>query len=132
MRTYLIKASGKALRFSEAVKRPDVLRWLIERLDELPQLSSKADLVSVMTVDVRCQRIHMLLPHEASAKILVTYPSNEVADTIESKVLALLDGGPFRSTLQLVSDRPPMTQSKNNAVLAKAIRAVCGRNGGCL
>lgn len=129
MRTYVINASGKPLRFGEALRKPDVFRWLIGKLDSLSELSSREDRLSVMPVDVKSHRIPMRLPHEASATLLVTYPDAKLADSTEQKIRKILDASPFPCALQMVSDRPPMEPNKRNAALAKSIVGIADEWG---
>jgi D-alanine-D-alanine ligase len=124
MRTYVLTAEGKPLRLGEAVKKKDVLRWLIGRLDEFSGLSSKENRLSVMPVDVKAQRIPMRLPNEASATILLTYPDKDIADDTEARMRGLLGTNAFRWRLQTVSDRPPMAASRKNTNLAKSLKRI--------
>jgi D-alanine-D-alanine ligase len=124
MRTYVISVSGKPLGFGEALRKPDVLRWMIGILDSLSELSSKDEHVAVMPVDVKSQRTPMRLPHEASATLLVTYPDASAADSMEEKIRKLLNDSPFRCSLQMVSERPPMEGRKKSSGVAKAVMSV--------
>ena len=124
MRTYVISASGRPLTFGEALKKQDVLRWLIAQLDALSGLSSKEDRLSVLPVDLQTHRIPMRLPHEATATVLVTYPDSKGADSTEDRIRQILNESPFRCHLHLVSERPPMESSKKNSSLAKAVANV--------
>lgn len=124
MRTYILSAEGPPLRFGEADRKQDVMRWLIGRLDEMAALSSKDDRLSVMPVEVKSYRIPMRLPHEISATVFVTYPDTDVADATDEKMREMLGRKAFRWRLQIVSDRPPLIARKKNGSLAKSIKQI--------
>ncbi len=129
MRTYILSAEGKPLLLGEAVRKQDVMRWIIGRLDACASLSSKDDLLSVMPVEMRSHRISMRLPHEVSATVLMTYPTSDAADGAEQEMREILGRNAFRWRLQLVADRPPMIAGKKNNALTKAIRNIADEWG---
>lgn len=129
MRTYVLSAEGKPLRLGEAVRKLDVMRWIIGKLDALSSLSSKDDRLSVMPVEMKSYRTPMRLPHEISATVLLTYPTTDAADAAEEKMREILGGNGFRWRLQLVADRPPMIGGKKSSALTKTIRSLADEWG---
>jgi D-alanine-D-alanine ligase len=123
-RSYRFRAIGEALRPGKLSKKPEVLRWVWNRLEEFAQLTSRERRVSVSAVNVKTEAIPMRTPHRVTATILVTYPETAVVEQIEEQMRALLDKKGPRWELDIISDRPPMKERRSTLQLAKRLSQV--------
>jgi D-alanine-D-alanine ligase len=123
-RDYRFRARGESLRHGWQTKKPEVLRWLWNRLEEFAGLTSRQQRISVSTVDVKTETLPMHVPHRVTATILVTYPDAAVADQLEVRMRALLGKGGPRWELDQISDRPPMKERRSTLQLAKQLSRV--------
>lgn len=124
LRTYNFTVETQSLALSQAFRKTDAFRWMMEKLVAFQKLSSKDEHLSVIPVDARAFRTAMRLPHQAWAGILMTSREVEIADEAEGKMRSMLKGEPVRWRLEKLSDRPPMKATKAGAALARDIERV--------
>jgi D-alanine-D-alanine ligase len=123
-RRYRLAVEGRPPRPGGSQKRPEPLRWAAAKLEELAQLSSRKDHLSVSTVNLRTHNFPMLLPHEVTAVLLVTYLRSEAADQTEAAMRRILGKGDVRWSLERIADRPPMKERRRNVALARDLEEV--------
>ena len=127
-RKYRLKVTGAPVRLGRVTKNPDPLRWLCGRLEQLAGLSSRENRLAVATCNVTTSAFPMLLPHAATADVLVTYGNKQTADKTEQKMRRLLAAEPkIRCELEPVSDRPPMKARAANKKLARRLAEIAAR-----
>jgi D-alanine-D-alanine ligase len=126
-RLYRLRAVSEPRRPGAASRKPEVLRWMWNRLEAFSALTKQKERVSVSAVDVDVDALPMLLPHRATAKLLVTYPERARADETESKMRALLSRDGVRWDLELISDRPPLKERRGGQRLLRALKSVADR-----
>jgi D-alanine-D-alanine ligase len=125
-RRYRLTVEGRPLRLGHSSRSTEVMRWAFSRLEEVTRLSSRKDLVSVSTVDVRTEAFPMLLPHRVVATLLLSYLDRKTADRVENTMREMLKGKGLSSAFTLLSERYPMKERRVNARLARKLRAVAG------
>lgn len=123
-RKYRFRAEGEFLRPGRTTKRPEVLRWMWGRLEAFSKLSSQEQRLSVSILAIQTEHLPMLLPHRATATVLMTYPESKLADETDARMRSLLEKGGPRWELELVADRPPLMERRANQRLAKALASV--------
>jgi D-alanine-D-alanine ligase len=69
----------------------------------------------------------MLLPHQVTATLVLSYNDARLADGIEEQMRILLKQTTFKWTLEKVSDRPPMKERRNNLKLSKPFASVADK-----
>ena len=119
--------AGEPQRLGRTAGKLPVLPWVLERLLECSALSSKQDRIAVATEDIRVAHLPMLLPHEVTANLVLTYPNERSGNATESRIREILTGNGVRSQMERLSDRPAMTEHRANARLAKALYAVADK-----
>ncbi len=123
-RTYRFRVEGDPLRPGRAVKKAEVLRWALDRLQEFAELTSRKQRLSVSALEVRTDRLPMLLPHRVTTIVMMTYPDARAADEAEERMRACIRGQGPRWELKLISDRPPMKERRINLQLARSLERV--------
>jgi D-alanine-D-alanine ligase len=126
VRRFDLHAEGAALKPGQATKKPSVIRWLCQRLEECAQLSSRKARVSVSISELRTSAYRNLLPHEVNGSLLLTFADPEAADRLEARIRELLDvdRAGVRWRLDLLANRPPMRRRKRNEELTQSIKDV--------
>jgi hypothetical protein len=115
---------GEPRRPGRSGKKPEVLRWMWNHLEALSQLSNQKERTSVSAVDLDVEALPMLLPHHATAHLLVTYPEHTLADKLEEKMRSILRKDGIRWELELISDRPPMKERRGGQRLLRSLKNV--------
>jgi D-alanine-D-alanine ligase len=124
-RRYRLAASGTPVRLGRLAKKPELLAWMFDRLQACAALSSRKDRIGVSTLELQTQHLPTLLPHEANATLLVTYPDEAVGDRIEREMRALLDAAKgIQWRLETIARRPPMKQRRASERVARELKAV--------
>lgn len=127
-RKYRLRVESAPVRPGKASKKPDALQWLCERIRDITALSSRQDRIAIATYDLKTTAFPMLLPHAATANILLSYGEVHVAEKVEHELQQMLrQRQGIRSELEMISDRPPMTARAANRKLAKALANVAER-----
>lgn len=123
-RRYRLVAEGPHLWPGRPTKRPEVLRWVFQKLEECSKLTSRPDRIAVSTIDLKTAHMPMLLPHQVTANLIVSFPEESVADKVESEIRGILEGKGIRWQLEMTSDRPPMKERRTTRRLVKELAAV--------
>jgi D-alanine-D-alanine ligase len=123
-RKYRFRVEGEQLRPGRLIKKLPPIRWAWKKLEEMAQLTSHKDRISVSTLDMRTERHPMRLPHRITATILVTYPDPGAIAPLEEQMRAILGKSGPRWELVLLSDRPPMRERAGNLRLVKSLTEV--------
>ena len=98
-----------------------MVRWVSNKIESISDLSSRKERLGVYAVDLETTRFSRLLPHRVHLKILVSYPNRQVADEVLEKIKSILGKGGPKTRLNLISDRPPMPERKENQLLLKKV-----------
>ena len=93
LRTYRLVAEGKPGGFGRTLRRPDVLRWVCNKVEALTTLGSSKDRLEVRAAGVDTTSFPGLLPHRVTTTVLVSYGENHVADRTERRLRELLGKG---------------------------------------
>lgn len=123
-RRYRVTIEGDPVRLGQSTKRPESLPWAIERLQACAKLSSKKDRIAVATYDLQTTHMPMLLPHQVTCTLLVSYPDEKDGDALEEQIRTILTGKGIRCKIELLSSRPPMKERRANTRLAKTLSDV--------
>ena len=123
-RKYDLIIEGEPQRLGKFVRKPEVLLWTNQKLDEIARLSSKKDRLAVSTLGIQSERFPMLLPHRIKANILLNYLDVQRANNTEEKIREILRGDRFSISFELISDRPPMKERRGNMRLAESLENV--------
>jgi D-alanine-D-alanine ligase len=126
-RVYRFRVEGRPTRPGKASKKHDVLRWTMTTLEAFAALTRPQQRVSVSTVNLRVDRLPMLLPHRVTANVLVTYPDPKVIEAVEQKMRSLPARGGPRWELERISDRPPMLARPSGAELFEEFSEIASR-----
>ncbi len=113
-RKYQLVAEDAPARLGKARKKPEILRWVCNKLEEISKLSSKENRLSIAVSDIRPTTFPMLLPHKVEATILLSYGDKEIADDAEASIREMLAENGFHCQLKIVSDRPAMKNRSAN------------------
>jgi D-alanine-D-alanine ligase len=113
-RKYQLVAEDAPARLGKARKKPEILRWVCNKLEDISKLSSKQNRLSIAVSDIRPTTFPMLLPHKVEATILLSYGDKEMADNAEALIREMLVENGFRCQLKIISDRPAMKNRSAN------------------
>jgi len=123
-RKYRLVVEGAPLRLGQASKKPEALLWVASKIGELGQLTSRKDRVAVSAIDVRTRGYPLLLPHQVTVSLLLTFPDAKVADTVDEKMRDILGKAPVKWSFERIADRPPMKERKINTRVVNALQAI--------
>lgn len=126
-RMYRVVFDGEALRPGKATKKPEVLPWAFQRLQSCFRITSRKDRISISAINLSTSHMPGLLPHQVSASLLVSYPDEKKADELESQIFEILQTKGVKTSLKLISKRPPMKERRANARLAKSIEDLAAK-----
>jgi D-alanine-D-alanine ligase len=126
-RRYRVTIQSDPVRLGQSLRSPEALPWAFEKLQACARLSSKKERVAVATLDLRTTHMPMLLPHEVTCTLLVSYPDERDAERIEQQVRTIMSGKGVRSKIELISSRPPMKERRANGRLAKLLSEVASQ-----
>jgi D-alanine-D-alanine ligase len=121
-RRYELIVQGSAGRVGSAQKRPDVLRWSMERLQKAFDLTSRSQRVAVAAREIHTDSYPRHLPHRFRCDVLVNYGELQKADEAEVAIRKIFGKQEYRWELNLISDRPPMTKRTKNERISKAYK----------
>ena len=78
-------------------------------------------------LDLKTNHMPMLLPHQVTATLLVSYPDEKAGDAVEQQLRDILKHKGVSWQLEKLSSRPPMKERRATARLAKSLEDVAGR-----
>jgi D-alanine-D-alanine ligase len=123
-RKYQLVAEDKPARLGKARKKPQILRWVCNKMEDISTLSSRQNRISIEVSDIRPTTFPMLLPHKVDATILMSYGDKDKADDTEALMKEMLVENGFSCLLEIVSDRPAMKNSVTNKRLVADLAEV--------
>ncbi len=126
-RKYRLTVEGSPDRTGKAGTKPEVLVWLAERIQELKTLDSRKERISASFTDITTEAFPMLLPHRVTATLIVTYADQARAADLESSIRDRLGQKGPRWRLDVISDRPPLTDRRESRALVAALTQVAQR-----
>jgi D-alanine-D-alanine ligase len=126
-RSYRFRAEGKPARPGKAGKKHDVLRWTMTTLESFAAVTRPQQRVSVSTLDLRAERLPLLLPHRVTAKVLVTSPDTKALEGIEAKLREIPGRGGPKWELEQVADRPPMLGRPSGTELFEELERIAAK-----
>jgi D-alanine-D-alanine ligase len=129
VRHFELRVEGPVRKLGQVSKRPEVMRWLWERLEAVCALSSRKDRVAVSVGSLKTSSYQNLLPHEVNGTVLLNYLDERVADRVVAAMRKLLESSKdgFKASLNLMSDRPPMVRRPENEPLLASIKEAANR-----
>ena len=113
-RKYKLVAEDVPARLGKARKKPEILRWVCNKLEDISKLTSRQNRVSIAVSDIHPTTFPMLLPHKVDVTILMSYGDKEKADYTEALIREMLGENGFSCQLEIASDRPAMKNSAAN------------------
>lgn len=123
---YRLLVHSRLVKLGQAGKHTEAIIWLVGKLKELSELSSRNKRLAVSVNEVRVDSFPMLLPHYVNATLLVSYYDSKVLNETKSEIRRILGAktGGLKWELEVISDRPPMKERQINKRLEKRIREV--------
>ncbi len=128
LRIYRLRVEGKPRRPGRAAKKPEVLRWVWNRLEAVSALTDQTARVSVSAVRIDAEALPLQLPHRVTARLLVTYPDGEAADDLETRLRETVaaTAGPAWE-LERLTDRPAFRPRRSSMALARKLEEAAQR-----
>lgn len=123
-RSYKLIVEGEPKRLGAKGRKPDLLRVLYSKLDQLSKLSLRKEKLAVSAVDIKTEAHPGMIPHRAIVQIQMTYPTNEKGTQLEKQLKSILNGDDLKWKLAKQSDRPPMTDKKSNIRLLNTLNDI--------
>ena len=123
-RKYKLLAETEPKKLGRSTSAPDALQWMCGKLAAISVLTSRENRVAVAAGDIDSAAFPMLQPHRAEATIRLSYGEPAAADKTERGMRDLFGRDKVRWQLDLISDRPPMGQRRNNAQLVQSLAKV--------
>ncbi|NQU19665.1 MAG: ATP-grasp domain-containing protein [Candidatus Nealsonbacteria bacterium] len=123
-RHYRVRIEGEPIRLGRPHSKLRALPWAFDKLQQCTNLTSRKDRIAVATLDLQTAHMPMLLPHQVTASLLVSYPDEKVGDRVEGQIREILTGKGISCKLEPLSARPPMKERRATVRLAKAVEAV--------
>ena len=123
-RKYNLVIEGKPQRIGQQKKSPEVILWFGKKISELSDLSSKKERLTLSVTDIKTSSFPMLLPHQVTATLVLSYNDSKIAQESEEKMKELFKQAPFKWNLEIISDRSPMKERRNSLQLSKLLAGV--------
>lgn len=120
-RKYKVVIEGRPARLGQVKKSPEVLRWVLDCLNRITDLSSRKERIALSPVDIKTEAFPLLLPHRITVIITMSYIDQKIADDAEANMRALMKRKGFSVVFTLASDRPPMKEKRTNAPLGRIL-----------
>jgi D-alanine-D-alanine ligase len=123
-RRYTVLFKDDPRRPGLSYRRRDIVCLVGEKICALHNLGSSKNLLSLSASEVHTRAFPMLLPHEVSVTVVMTYLDGAKADKAEEEMRGLLDTQGLRWELEMIADRPPMKERRGSVRLIKQLEEV--------
>jgi D-alanine-D-alanine ligase len=120
-RKHQVMVEGNPRRLGQKIRGKEPLLWVSEKLLEISQYCARTPRLDVTVAEIQSEHFPLLVPHRINMKLLMSYLDPRVADEAETQIRAILSGGRFQTSLELVSDRPQMKERRIDRKLAEAL-----------
>ncbi len=122
LRRYRLIVEGSPRRLGKTYRKPEVLRWVSNKLREIPKLSSPGKKLDIAVGEFRTEAFPQLLPHRVISTLLVSYLNVHDADEVEQEFRNLFGEKGYQTRLEMISDRSPMKKRKANDRLLRSLQ----------
>ena len=122
LRRYRLIADRKQRRNARIYKGPDIVHWMLGKLEAIVGLSSRQDNLAVSVADFQTASHPVSDPHQVFVTLPVSYLDEKKANRLEENIKALLGRTEISWTLEVISDRPPMTKRPKSNGLIKELQ----------
>jgi hypothetical protein len=122
LRKYRLIVEGAPRRLGKSYRKPEVLRWISNKIREIPRLSSPEKKLDIAVGELRTEAFPHLLPHRVICTLLVSYLDIRGADRIEKNLRGLFDEKGYKIGIEMISDRNPMKKRKTNDRLLRSLQ----------
>ena len=123
-RRYRLIVEGEPKRLGAKGRKPDLLRVLYSKLDQLSKLSLRKERLAVSAVDIKTEAHPGMIPHRAIVEIQMTYPTKDKGVQLEKSLKEILSGDDLKWRLAKQSDRPPMSERKINQRVMSSLTGI--------
>lgn len=123
-RLYRVTVEGRPRRLGQRSRAAALMPTLLEKLQAVEALSSRAERVAVSVADVQTQAYAQLLPHRARVVVQASYVKPESVDALDAALGEVFSGGGLRWHVALMSDRPPMREARGSEALLADVQGV--------
>lgn len=122
LRKYRLIVEGAPRKLGKSHRKPEVLRWVSNKIREIPRLSSPEKKLDIAVGELRTEAFPHLLPHRVICTLLVSYLDVRGADRIEKNLRGLFDEKGYKVDLERISDRSPMKKRRANDRLLRSLQ----------
>lgn len=122
LRKYRLIVESTPRRLGKIYRKQEVLRWVSNKIREIPRLVSSEKKLDVAVGELRTEAFPHLLPHRVICILLVSYLDVRAADRIEKELRGLFDEKGYKIGIEMISDRNPMKKRKTNDRLLKSLQ----------
>jgi D-alanine-D-alanine ligase len=126
-RTYRLSLEGESTRIGASSRNPGLVPGLFGHLSRLEGLSDRRARVAVVVTNLHLKAFPQRIPHEAAATVCMAYPTAQKADRVEQEMRKILGPSGNRWRLDVIADRPPMPERKDNVALAELAVRIADR-----
>ena len=124
LRRYRLVVEAEHRRLGDRRKGVDLMPWLGVRMVALSDLTDRKARIAVSMTHLRTTAHPTLLPHRATGVVKLSYTDATVADRVLTRIREVLGKKGPSWSLELLSDRPPMTDRPGNQELARELIAI--------
>ncbi|MDH3347985.1 MAG: ATP-grasp domain-containing protein [Desulfobulbaceae bacterium] len=122
---YLLKAEGRPMRLGKpSPSSPETLRWVMQKVEQLTDLTVKKDRVAVAATEIQTDSFPMLLPHRVQVTLMTSYPTQKAGNELDEKIKQTLGKANIKWNLEMFSNRPPMRTKKRKNALVDGLKEV--------
>ena len=123
-RKYRLVVEDTPTQLGKARRKPSVLDWMCSKMEDISNLSSRHERISIAVSDIRPTAFPMLLPHRVEVTVNLSYGDQLVADAREKSIRAILASGGFQHQLEVISDRPALKNRAPNKRLSAELSEI--------
>ncbi len=123
-RKYRLVVEGKPQRLGRVPTSTESLKWIMNRLLEFSNLSSKKERIALAATDMAVESFPMMLPHRITVTLQLSFLDARAADAAERTMRTLLGENGLRWELEKISDRPAMKERRASLSLARSLKTL--------
>jgi len=126
-RKYYLTIEGEPRRLGQRTRRPEVLLWASQKLQDIVRVAKPKDRLAVSALEFKSDHYPMLVPHRVHMTLMLSYVDEKAAGKAEREIKTILKSDSRYDILfEAISDRPPLKQRSANVRLAQSLKMTAG------
>ena len=123
-RRYRVIYEGTSTKLGQKSKVPEVMQVVSSKINAIAQLNDAKARTAVSVVNLDSQAFPRCLPHRVTLTVQLSYPNNEVAEALTTKLTSILQEKALKSDVDIIASRPALVENRASQAMFRKFQSL--------